>query len=82
MQIHPDKCSCFGAEQAFTFLTEAVEFAMGAVDGGFVKQASGGGEQHTWWEKWDGDSASAKRKRKREENVVPQVTTPFKQSAP
>jgi len=69
-QIHPDKCPCFGAEQAFQHLTEAVVFAMGAADGGLVKLAAGGGDQHAWWDKWDADSTSTKRKR--EEDVVPQ----------
>ena len=69
--MHPDKCHCFGAEQAFQILSEAVNNIMGSAEGGFVKDAQA--EQHVWWEKWDLDPSSAKRKRRRDEDVVPQV---------
>ena len=70
-QVHPDKCQCFGAEQAFQILSEAVNNIMGSAEGGFVKDAQA--EQHVWWEKWDLDPSSAKRKRRRDEDIVPQV---------
>ena len=70
-QVHPDKCACFGAEQAFKLLSEAVDNIMGAAEGGFVKDSKS--EQHAWWEKWDLDPASTKRKRRREEEAVPQA---------
>lgn len=44
---------------------------MGSAEGGFVKDSQA--EQHVWWEKWDLDPSSAKRKRRRDEDIVPQV---------
>lgn len=45
---------------------------MGAAEGGFVKD-SAKPEQHAWWDKWDLDSSATKRKRRRDEDIVPQV---------
>lgn len=72
MQVHPDKFIGFGSEQAFQLLSEAVNNIMAASEGGFVKDPKT--EQHAWWEKWDLDPASTKRKRRRDEAIVPEVS--------
>lgn len=70
LQVHPDKCSCFGAERAFQILGEAVGSVLGSAEGGFVKDGPAN-EEHAWWDRWDGDAAS--RKRKRQPEPTPQT---------
>lgn len=78
-QVHPDKCSCFGAEEAFQFLKTAVSELQSKGEGGFLKTNT---ETHTWWEAWEGAESREKRKRKWEGEQQEEVSMYFCEMKP
>lgn len=60
LMVHPDKCTCFGAEAAFKMLKRAAEaLSLGTDGAGYPAGTSPGGGADEggpgakWWESWD-----------------------------
>jgi hypothetical protein len=53
VQVHPDKCRCFGAESAFILVQKAAILLAGANDGEKTHSHTSGGMSGAWWEEWD-----------------------------